>query len=347
MSGDEQYMQRALDLARLGTGLVSPNPLVGCVIVHDDRIIGEGWHQQYSQAHAEVNAINSVEDKSLLPQSTLYVNLEPCSHFGKTPPCADLIIEKKIKRVVIGNTDPNPLVNGSGIKKLREKGVQVDSGTLVADGSTLNKRFFTFIKETRPFIILKWAQTADGFIAKKNFDSKWISSEQSRLLVHKWRSEEDAVLVGTRTAQHDNPSLNVRNWTGRNPTRIVLDRFLRLSDKLNLFDRSQFTLRYNLLKHDEHTNLFLIRVNEERFIQHVMRDLHQRKIQSVLVEGGTFTLNFFLENGLWDEARVFTSTKIFGEGVKAPGAPHDSSETLWIGNDEMKIYRNKIFLNGI
>jgi diaminohydroxyphosphoribosylaminopyrimidine deaminase/5-amino-6-(5-phosphoribosylamino)uracil reductase len=340
MSRDEQYMQRALDLARRGLGSVSPNPLVGCVIVHDDKIIGEGWHQKYGQAHAEVNAINSVQDKSLLPQSTLYVNLEPCSHFGKTPPCADLLIKNKVEKVVVANTDPNPQVNGAGMKKLQENGIEIEIGVMEREGSELNRRFFTSIQRSRPYIILKWAQTSDGFIAKKNFDSKWISHEQSRQLVHKWRSEEDAVLVGTRTAQHDNPSLNVRNWTGRNPTRIVLDRFLRLSDKLKLFDKTQPTWCYNVLKHEEHKNLYLIRVNEENFIQHVVHDLHQRKIQSVLIEGGTLTLNFFLESGLWDEARVFTSPKVFEEGIAAPDLPHKVFQTSTIEVDELKIYRN-------
>lgn len=340
MSRDEHYMLRAVELARLGLGQVSPNPLVGCVIVHDDKIIGEGWHQKYGQPHAEVNAIQNVKDQTLLSRSTLYVNLEPCSHFGKTPPCVDLIIEKKIKRVVISVRDPNPLVNGQGINKLKERGVDVDVDILEHKGSQLNHRFFTFIKKCRPYIVLKWAQTADGFLAKKNYDSKWISNELSRQLVHKWRSEEDAVLVGTRTAQHDNPSLTVRDWTGPNPTRIVLDRFLRLSDKLNLFDKSQPTLCYNVLKHEEHKNLFLIRVNETDFVQQVVHDLYQRKIQSVLVEGGAQTLRLFLDSGNWDEARVFTSSKTFGEGIPAPVLHGVIKQQTIIDNDNLTTYRN-------
>ena len=340
MSRDEHYMQRAIDLARLGLGKVSPNPLVGCVIVYQDKILGEGWHQEYGSAHAEVNAIDNVADQSLLPQSTLYVNLEPCSHFGKTPPCVDLVIEKKIKRVVISSADPNPLVNGQGIKKLKENGVEVEIGILEREGIQLNHRFITFIKKNRPYIILKWAQTADGFMAKKNYDSKWISNDQSRQLVHKWRTQEDAVLVGTRTAQHDNPSLNVRNWTGRNPTRVVLDRFLRLSDKLNLFDGSQETLCYNVLKHEEHSKLFLIRVDENDFIQHVIHDLYHRNIQSLIIEGGSQTHQLFLGCGLWDEARVFNSSKTFGEGIKAPSIPGIIQQKVMINNDELVIYRN-------
>jgi diaminohydroxyphosphoribosylaminopyrimidine deaminase/5-amino-6-(5-phosphoribosylamino)uracil reductase len=340
MSRDEHYMQRAFDLARLGLGNVSPNPLVGCVIVCDDSIIGEGWHMQYGSDHAEVNAIKNVDDPTLLPQSTLYVNLEPCSHFGKTPPCVDLILDKKIKKVVVSNTDPNPVVNGKGIERLKENGVNVEIGILEKGGSELNHRFFTYIQKGRPYIMLKWAQTADGFIAKKNFDSKWISNEQSRQLVHKWRAEEDAVLVGTRTAQHDNPSLHVKNWTGRNPTRVVFDRFLRLNDKLNLFDQSQNTLCYNVLKHEEHHNLSLIRVDEKDFIQHVAHDLFQRKIQSLIVEGGSQTLELFLESGLWDEARVFISPRSFEDGIEAPILQKVVLEKKMIGDDELMIYRN-------
>ena len=302
----------------MGVGYVSPNPLVGCVIVHDGKIMGESWHQQYGQSHAEVNAIEAVVDKSSLKESTLYVNLEPCSHFGKTPPCADLIIKHHIKKVVIANTDPNPLVNGNGLKKLNEAGIETVVGVLETEGRVLNKRFFTFIEKKRPYVILKWAQTTDGFLARKNFDSKWISHESSRQLVHKWRSEEAGILIGTRTAQHDDPELTVRDWSGKNPTRIVFDRFLRLSERLKLFDRTAPTLCYNVLRHEEHPNLALIRVSENDFLREVLHDLTNRKIQSVIVEGGTETIQYFLQSGLWDEARVFTSPKTFEAGVEAP-----------------------------
>jgi diaminohydroxyphosphoribosylaminopyrimidine deaminase/5-amino-6-(5-phosphoribosylamino)uracil reductase len=342
---DELFMLRAMELAKLGAGYVSPNPLVGCVIVLDGKIIGEGWHKQYGQAHAEVNAIESVADKSNLAQATLYVNLEPCSHFGKTPPCADLLVQHKLKKVVIANGDPNPQVNGSGIKKLQQAGIETVTGVLENEGRDLNKRFFAAIEKNRPYIILKWAQTTDGFIAKKNFDSKWISHEASRQLVHQWRSEEDAVLVGTRTAQHDNPELNVRNWSGRNPRRIVFDRFLRLSEKLKLFDRSQHTLCYNVLKHEEQPNLALIRVSENNFLSDVLHDLVKQKVQSVLVEGGTQTLSLFLNSGLWDEARVFTSQKTFGSGIDAPrlelSTVHSRQATVvrgLTGNDHLEIF---------
>ena len=318
LTPDELFMQRTFELALLGVGHVSPNPRVGCVIVHDVKIIGEGWHQKYGQAHAEVNAIQSVEDNSLLKESTVYVNLEPCSHFGKTPPCADLLIQCLVKKVVIANVDTNPLVGGEGIKKLKAAGIEITSGILQNKGRELNKGFFTFVEKQRPYIILKWAKTTDGFVAQSNYKSKWISNEYSRQLAHQWRSEEDAVLIGTRTALHDNPTLNVRDWTGRNPVRIVIDRFLKLPEELNVFDRTQKTICYNALKNEEHPNLSLIRLDEKDFISQVVADLYQQKIQSVIVEGGTQTLQLFIDAGLWDEARIFTSTQTFGEGISSP-----------------------------
>ena len=311
-------MQRALELALLGVGQVSPNPRVGCVIVHDGKIIGEGWHKKYGEAHAEVNAIGEVENLEQLKESTVYVNLEPCSHFGKTPPCADLLIHHQVKKVIIANLDTNPLVGGAGIKKLREAGVEVVTGVLEKQGRELNKRFFTGIEKQRPYIILKWAQTSDGFIAQSNYESKWISNELSRQLVHQWRSEEDAVLVGTRTAAHDNPSLTVRAWTGRNPTRVVIDRFLRLPESLRLYDQTEKTICYNVLKHEEHKNILLIRLDEGNFIKQLVTDLYQQKIQSVIIEGGAQTVQLFIDAGLWDEARVFTATRSFGHGIAVP-----------------------------
>lgn len=340
MTPDELFMKRALELAKLGIGQVSPNPRVGCVIVHEGKVIGEGWHQKYGEAHAEVNAIRSVSDEGLLKSSTLYVNLEPCSHFGKTPPCADLIIEKQFKKVVIANADSNPLVSGEGIRKLKEAGIEVQTGVLEKEGRELNKRFFTFMDHQRPYILLKWAQTADGFIAHTNYESKWISCDYARQWVHKMRSEEDAVLVGTRTAAHDNPQLNVRDWSGRNPTRIVIDRFLRLSDKLNLFDQSQPTILYNLLKHEEHKNLVLARLEEENFIGHLVQDLYHRKIQSVMIEGGAQTLQLFIDAGLWDEACVFVSERVFEKGIPAPVLHGKLASTRPVGTDQLMIYKH-------
>lgn len=334
-------MRRAMELALLGRGYVSPNPLVGCVIVYNNRIIGEGWHKKYGEAHAEVNAVEAVTDKSLLKESTVYVNLEPCSHFGKTPPCADMLIQYGVQRVVISNVDPNPLVDGGGIRKLREAGIEVATGVLEKEGHELNKRFFTYVKKKRPYIILKWAQTADGFIARDNFHSKWISNGYSRRLVHKWRAEEDAVLTGTRTVFHDNPQLNVRQWSGRNPVRVVIDRFLKLSNKLNVFDGSQPTLVYNLIKHEKHTNLELIRLDEENFLLHLTEDLYKRNIQSVVVEGGALTLQTFLDQGLWDEARVFTSDKVFGKGIPAPCAKGARVVGNNVDGDFFQIYVNE------
>ncbi len=338
MTSDEHFMQRALELAKLGVGCVSPNPLVGCVIVCDGAIIGEGWHKKYGEAHAEVNAVNSVKDKEVLKNSTLYVNLEPCSHFGKTPPCTDLLILHGIKKVVIANGDPNPLVAGNGIKKLKEAGIEVVLGVLENEGRKLNRRFFTFMEKQRPHIILKWAQTQDGFIAHSNYESRWISSEFSRQLVHKWRSEEDAVLVGTKTAAHDNPTLSVRDWSGRNPTRVVVDRFLRLPSKLKLFDKTQKTICYNILKHEEHPNLNLVRLDEADFINQLVHDLYKQKIQSLIVEGGAQTLKLFIDAGLWDEARVFTSTRAFGDGIAAPTLKGDLISQELISTDLLKIY---------
>lgn len=335
---DELFMRRALELAQRGTGYVSPNPLVGCVIVHDNRMIGEGWHKQYGGPHAEVNAVESVADKTLLPQSTVYVTLEPCSHFGKTPPCADMLIREKVKRVVIANLDTNPLVGGEGIRKLRQAGIEVVTGICDGEGRAINRRFFTFIEKKRPYIILKWAETADGFIARENYDSKWISSIYARQLVHRWRAEEDAILVGMRTAQHDNPRLNVRDWSGRDPVRIVIDRFLRLDTGLHLFDGTQRTICYNVLKQEEHLNLSLVRINEESFLPELLHHLFTINIQSVLVEGGAHTLNTFIEGGLWDEARIFQSEKVFQRGIKAPVIAGQLAGSHPIDTDVLNIY---------
>jgi len=338
MTPDELLIQRTFELALMGVGAVSPNPRVGCVIVKDGEVLGEGWHKKYGEAHAEVNAVDSVSDKPQLKGSTVYVNLEPCSHFGKTPPCSDMLIQHGVKKVVISNLDTNPLVAGEGINKLKAAGIEVVSGVLEKEGRELNKRFFTYHEKQRPYIILKWAQTSDGFVAHSNYESRWISSEFSRQLVHKWRSEEDAVLVGTKTAAHDNPNLTVRNWSGRNPIRLVMDRFLRLSDRLNLFDRSVPTICFNVLKHEEHPNLKLVRLGEQHFLQLVVNWLHKEKIQSVIVEGGSLTLSLFIESGLWDEARIFTSSRSFGKGIPAPMFRGDLVIREQIAEDLFQVY---------
>ena len=300
MSNNETYMKRCLDLAVKGLGQVAPNPMVGCVIVCDGEIIGEGYHEQYGQAHAEVNAILSVKNKALLNKSTLYVNLEPCAHFGKTPPCADFIIEHKIPVVVIGSIDSNSLVSGKGIEKLVKAGIDVKVGIFEAECKKLNKRFFTYHEKKRPYIILKWAQTADGFIdAKRNEENTskpvQISNSDSKKLLHLWRSQEQAIIIGTNTALLDNPQLTVREVKGKNPLRITIDKWLRIPKQFNLFDKSTPTLIFTSVN-----------------------AIAKRNIQSLLVEGGELLLNSFIDAGLWDAARVFISDKKLGKGVNAP-----------------------------
>ena len=314
-----QFMQRALQLARLGAGAVSPNPMVGCVIVHDDKIIGEGYHQKYGEAHAEVNAINAVSDKSILSESVVYVTLEPCSHFGKTPPCADLLIKHQVKEVIICNNDPNPLVAGQGIEKLRRAGIEVKSGLLEEEGRELNKRFFTYLEKKRPYIILKWAESMDRFIAKKNYEAVQISNALSRRFVHKIRSEEDAIMVGTNTAKYDNPKLDTRFWTGKNAISVLIDKALSLPKSLHIFDSSQATICYNLLKNEILGNTILVKIPTNNSIeQFIIQDLYQRKIQSIIIEGGTILLQSFIDLGLWDEAFILKSKLILEDGIEAP-----------------------------
>lgn len=331
------YMRRALELAENGRGNVSPNPLVGCVIVHLNRIIGEGFHQAFGGPHAEVNAINSVENQELLRHSTVYVTLEPCAHWGKTPPCAKLLVKKQVKKVVVAAMDSNPLVGGKGIEILKNAGIKVETGILEHEARWQNRHFFTQIEKQRPYVILKWAQTQDGFVARENFDSKWISNPQSRQLVHKWRAEEDAILVGKNTAAYDNPRLDVRDWVGKNPIRVVLDSNLNLTADLNLFDRKIPTLVFNTIQNAFKENLDWIKIpaiNPEN----VLKELHSRKIQSLIIEGGSQVLSRFIQSGLWDEARVFTSPTTFEKGIAAPKLNQNPTETLSIGTDRLDIY---------
>lgn len=331
------FMQRALDLAERGKGAVRPNPLVGCVLVHEGKIIGEGYHEQYGGPHAEVNAIASVTDHELFATATAYVSLEPCSHYGKTPPCANLLIEKGIKSVIVATLDPNPLVAGKGVKLLQEAGISVQVGLLEREARWQNRRFFCQQEKKRPYVILKWAQTQDGFIARQNLDSKWISNSQSRQLVHQWRSEEQAILVGKNTALQDNPRLNVRDWTGSDPLRVVLDSKLELPADLHLFDQQIPTLCYNLLKSEKLTNLEWVKLPQIS-LEALLADLHARQIQSVLIEGGTQTLSQFLAAGLWDEARVFTAPIQFERGIAAPKLTQTPAESHAIGEDQLDIY---------
>jgi diaminohydroxyphosphoribosylaminopyrimidine deaminase / 5-amino-6-(5-phosphoribosylamino)uracil reductase len=341
MSTDELFMRRAIELARNGAGRVSPNPMVGCVIARAGNVIGEGWHREYGGPHAEVHAVNSVPDPALLRGSTVYVNLEPCSHQGKTPPCADLLVRSAVGRVVVANADPNPLVSGKGLEMLRQAGISVEAGLLAEEGEALNARFFTFHRLKRPYIVLKWAETADGYLARDDGSSKWISGAASRILVHKWRAEEDAVLVGSNTALTDDPQLSVRDWMGRQPLRLLIDRHLRLQGRaLRLFDGRLPTVCYNLsLTADDETAKY-VSCREEVFLEDLLADLCRRQVLSVMVEGGAAVLGAFIGAGLWDEARVFRCPVTFGSGTPAPrllGASH--AERHEVVSDELWYYK--------
>ena len=338
----EKYMRRAMHLALQGQGLVSPNPMVGCVIVKNDSIIGEGWHKKYGEAHAEVNAINAVVDKSMLDGADLFVNLEPCAHHGKTPPCADLIAQYPFSTVYFSNIDPNPLVAGKGSERILAAGIKVYQGALEDEGKILNRRFFSRHEQKRPYVVLKWAETADGFIAKKNYDSKWISGMLSRKLVHKWRSQEDAVLVGTNTVLFDNPQLNVRDWEGRDPIRVFIDKKLQVSQGAHVFDKSQPTVCFNYLKSGVENQVEYVKVESiDDMDEAILNHLHERGVSSILVEGGAHLLQSFIDKGWWDEARVFTANQTFEDGIRAPrliGAQLISKEN--IEKDELKVFRN-------
>lgn len=315
---DKLFMQRALQLAGYGKATVSPNPMVGCVIVLNGKIIGEGWHQKAGEPHAEVLAIRSVKEEELLKLATAYVTLEPCAHYGKTPPCAELLVEKQLKKVIIGALDPNPLVAGKGIEILRKAGIEVETAVSEEECLALNRAFFTFMEKKRPYIVLKWAQTSEGFIARENYDSKWISNPLSRQLVHKWRTELDAILVGKNTAKYDDPQLSSRDWSGKNPVRIVIDHDLSLNEDLKIFDGEQKTiLFYSKNQKLKNKKVEFIQLDEMNFIDNMMNYLHKEKIQSVLIEGGAQTLQSFIDAGLWDEARIFTSPVRFENGIKA------------------------------
>ncbi len=340
MDEHESYMHRCLELAKNGLGNVAPNPMVGSVIVNKDRIIGEGYHQKYGEPHAEVNAINSVKDKSLLPHSTLYVNLEPCCHYGKTPPCTDLIIKERIPEVIIGSVDPYDIVAGKGIAKLRNNGVKVKVGVLKSEAIRLNKRFFTFHQKGRPYIILKWAQTADAFIDIERLPGTparptWITSEKLRLLVHKWRTQEQGIMVGTITALKDNPMLNVRDWTGKQPTRIVLDENLTLSEKLNIFDNTQKTIVFNqkINKTEDLTHWIQTDFSNPHFLTEILSILKELQIQSIIIEGGQKLLKTFISQNVWDEARIFQGSKFFVNGLKAPTLQVEKFTQIFIGNE--------------
>ena len=343
----EGYMKRCLELAVLGAGKTSPNPMVGAVIVRDDEIIGEGYTSPYGGPHAEVNAVRSVIDKygeerarELFEQSTIYVSLEPCAHFGKTPPCADMIVDMGFKKAVIACLDPFAKVNGMGLQKLQDAGIETEVGVLEEDAKWLNRRFFTKLKEFRPYVILKWAETSDGYFAPLE-GQRWISNNASKQLVHKWRSEEDAILVGKRTAQLDNPSLTVREWVGRNPKRILIDKSLELPENLAIFNDDAETIIFNAKKTDWKGNRKYIELeNFDLYLpQQILYQLYLMDIQSIIVEGGKKTLDLFIAAGLWDEARIFIGADSWGEGIKAPEIEGELVGGTMVGNDRLMIIR--------
>ena len=315
-------MQRCIDLAQAAGVEAAPNPMVGAVIVHQGKILGEGYHRKCGEAHAEVNAVNAVADKHLLSEATIYVSLEPCAHYGKTPPCADLLVAHRFKRVVIGCTDPFHEVAGKGIRKIREAGIEVTTGVLEKQCLQLNKRFFTFHRKQRPYIILKWAQTADGFIDTLRTEDaerkvNWISSPETQSLVHQWRSEEQAILVGWKTVEHDNPSLTVREITGKNPLRVIIDGQLKMPSDSQVYSDNESTLILNRIKDGTEGNTIYAKLPQID-TNSILKALYERGITSVFVEGGSRTIQHFLVDNAWDEARVIVGKNKFGEGIRAP-----------------------------
>ena len=345
----EKYMKRCIELARNAIGNTYPNPLVGAVIVHKGKIIGEGYHQQCGKPHAEVNAIEAVKDKSLLKESTLYVNLEPCSHHGKTPPCSELIVQKGIPWIVIGTRDTSGKVSGKGIDILKEGGCQVKEGVLEDECRELNKRFFTYHEKKRPYIILKWAQTMDGFIDKiRNqndpIQPNWITNQISKKAVHKWRAEEEAILVGSVTTLKDNPQLNVREWAGKNPLRLVIDKNFDINDSYKLINDHLKTVvfidkgikdRKFKNKNDQNTEIVPLDFSKE-LTEQILDYLYKTVVSSVFVEGGTYTIENFISEEYWDEARIFVGNKFFYDGVKAPAFPEINTQK--IDFEETRLY---------
>ncbi|MFZ4670926.1 MAG: bifunctional diaminohydroxyphosphoribosylaminopyrimidine deaminase/5-amino-6-(5-phosphoribosylamino)uracil reductase RibD [Flavobacterium sp.] len=340
----EKYINRCIKLAKNGLGTTFPNPLVGSVIVYEDKIIGEGWHKKAGEPHAEVNAINSVKDKSLLSKSTIYVSLEPCSHFGKTPPCCDSIITHKIPNVVVGTIDPNSKVAGSGIKRLQENHVNVTVGVLEKECNELNKRFFTFHTKKRPYIILKWAESLEGYIApisKEKLEPSWISNPFSRQLVHKWRTEEQAILVGTKTVLDDNPRLNSRDWKGNNPVRIIIDKSGKINDNYFVKDKSIKTIiiteQENLTSSEN--GIYENGIFDNNLPSSICNVLFNNNIQSVIIEGGRTTIQSFIDSNFWDEARVFIGNLHLNNGVKAPILNRNYNLSK-IKEDQLKLFIN-------
>ncbi len=341
----EFYMQRCLDLAILGMGQVSPNPMVGCVIVHGDKIIGEGYHQKIGEAHAEVNAINNVLSTygdlavTLLANATVYVSLEPCAHQGKTPPCADLLVRHRVKRVVIGNKDPFDRVNGKGIEQLRAANIEVITNVLKEKCEYINRRFFTRVTKQRPYIILKWAQTSNGFFAPVSQRQQWISGTEAKVLTHHWRSEEDAILVGKNTVLIDNPQLSTREIEGKSPIRIIIDRDLSIPSNYHIYNDEVKTIIFNQVKTNTVRNTHFVQIEDMHFYlpQKIAFQLYLMDIQSVIIEGGANILSQFIAANLWDEARIFTNTQNWTEGIIAPKIVGECLQETAIGKDKLSI----------
>jgi len=342
MNQHETYMRRALELAALGLGHVAPNPMVGALLVYENRIIGEGYHQLYGGPHAEVNCIASVkqEDRALIAESILYVTLEPCCHFGKTPPCTALILKHGIKKVVIASLDPFEKVNGSGYQQLIDSGVEVICGVLEKEARFLNRRFFTFHQEQRPYIILKWAVTADGYISGKEGSRMKISNANTDMLVHRWRSEEQGIFAGTQTILTDNPMLTNRHWTGKQPVRMTIDRSLRIPNDFNIYNADASTVIFNDVKDDVTDHLQFVKIERgEDLYETIRKFAYKHQIQSIIVEGGRKILDYFLHKHQWDEIRRINANEVYAfEGIKAPDCKElASAETISIGNDSIEI----------
>ncbi len=348
LSQEEKYMQRCLQLAQLAEGNTYPNPMVGSVIVHNGKIIGEDYHRKAGEPHAEVNAVQSVRDKSLLKEATLYVNLEPCAHYGKTPPCSKLIIDNEIPNVVIGCIDSFSEVAGKGVEMMQKAGVKVKTGVLEQESLELNRRFFTFHNKKRPYIILKWAESRDGFIDIERTDENygqptWITNEWARRAVHKQRASEQAILIGTQTARKDNPSLTLRDWAGYQPLRCVIDKRCQLDESSKVLDKSHPTVVYNLQKSELKTNLEYVKLSEELDLTaQILDDLWQRGIQSVIVEGGSSTLQNFIDIGLWDEAYQYIGDVAFDKGIAAPQFHGQQIREENFGTSKLIVYRNNL-----
>ncbi len=343
MTTDEKHMHRCLQLAKLGHGYVAPNPLVGAVLVYDEKIIGEGYHKAFGKAHAEVNCISSVseQNKSKIEKSTLYVSLEPCVHYGKTPPCTDLIIKNKIPKVIVGCKDVFKKVDGKGIQKLQENDVEVSTGILEKECIELNKRFFTFHEKQRPYVILKWAQSIDGKLAGANSERIFITNKFTNRLVHKWRSEEAAIMIGTNTALIDDPSLTTRLWQGKNSVRLILDMDLRLPSSLKIFNNHVKTIIFNKTRHEDENDLIFYKLTSGNILREIMEALCEMNILSIMVEGGAKLLQSLIEANLWDQVRLICNDQLnIGNGVNAPAFNGILQKQERYFNDVINYYNN-------